>query len=160
MSVQLVPKTAVSVTEMARLLGLSRSRLYQLLDEGVLPAPIYDLMTRRPYFDEDMQARCHEVRRRNCGINGRPVLFYTPRRTALAPTRPARKMIKKTAPTHHADLLNGLRSLGLMTVTTEEVGAAVQQLFPRGIGDEDAGEVIRAVFLCLKRHDPGDNARR
>ena len=160
MSVQIAAKSVVSVTGMARSLGFSRSRLYQLIEEGVLPAPIYDITTRRPFFDEEMQVVCLEVRRRNCGINGRPVLFYTPRRPTFVPTRAKRKTTKTTEPTKHADLLEALRSLGLSEVKPAQVDAVVTELFPRGTHGRDHGEVIRAVFLHVKRQDSSDSVGR
>ena len=33
---------------------------------------------RRPFYHEELQAVCLDVRRRNCGIDGKPVLFYCP----------------------------------------------------------------------------------
>jgi ACT domain-containing protein len=44
MSVRIESKSAVSVCEMARLVGLSRSRFYELVEAGVFPSPIYDLV--------------------------------------------------------------------------------------------------------------------
>jgi hypothetical protein len=67
MSVPIRTKEIVSVAEMARMCGLSRTRFYQLVGEGVFPSPVYDLRTRRPFFTEQMQAVCLEVRQRNAG---------------------------------------------------------------------------------------------
>ena len=68
-------KSVVSVAEMARMVGLSRGRFYQLVGTA-FPWPVYDIKTRRPYYDAEGQSRCLDVRKRNCGIDGRPVLFY------------------------------------------------------------------------------------
>jgi hypothetical protein len=40
------------------------------------------------------------------------------------------------------------------------VAAAVKQVFPRGTSGLAEAEVIKAVFLHLKRQDPGDSAGR
>src|ERR1700709_23369 len=69
-------KEAVSVAEMARIVGLSRARVFQLIWCGAFPFPVYDVETRRPFYDEESQKVCLEVRRRNCGCNGKPILFY------------------------------------------------------------------------------------
>ena len=61
-------KAAVTVTEMARMVGLSRARFYQLVNEGVFPPPVYSVRTRRPIYVEDLQKVCLEVRHRNCGV--------------------------------------------------------------------------------------------
>ena len=64
-------KTVVSVAEMARMVGLSRQRLYQLMG-CTFPWPLYHVGTKRPFYTEELQQVCLEVRRRNCGIDGRP----------------------------------------------------------------------------------------
>jgi site-specific recombinase XerD len=56
-------KAAVTVAEMARMLGMSRSRFYQLIGKA-FPQPSRD-EGGRPFFDEEGQKVCLEVRRRN-----------------------------------------------------------------------------------------------
>jgi hypothetical protein len=136
-------KAVVSVSEMARMVGLSRQRFHQLVQAGVFPQP--HRQDGRPFYDEAAQQQCLEVRRRNCGVNGQVVLFYA-RRQPL-PTRPKKV---SPAPSPHADLLDGLRALGLVAATATDVGEAVKTLFPQGTTGIDQGEVIKAVFLQLK----------
>jgi hypothetical protein len=151
-------KAAVSVAEMARMVGLSRARFYQLAGT-TFPWPRYDVATRRPFFDEELQAACLEVRRRNCGIDGKPVLFYA-RRPLAAPV-PGRKPKKAAASDdRHADLLDGLKSLGLVAVTVAQVAEAVKELYPNGVPTDADGEVLRAVFLYLRRQNSRDNVRK
>jgi hypothetical protein len=47
-------KAAVIVSEMARMVGLSRARFYQLRKAGVFPLPVYDVATRRPVYTEEL----------------------------------------------------------------------------------------------------------
>ncbi|GAB5517605.1 hypothetical protein [Rhodopirellula baltica] len=68
-------KAVVSVAEMARMVGLSRQRFYQVMGT-TFPSPLYDTRTRRPFYPEDLQKVCLNVRRSNCGADGRPVMFY------------------------------------------------------------------------------------
>lgn len=163
MSVQIQTKTVVTVAEMARMVGLSRARFYQLVAAGTFPQPLYDVTTRRPHYVEEQQQVCLEVRRRNCGVDGKPVLFYArrigagaPRASASTPTpTPAPKPRSTTPP---ADpLVDSIRSLGLMKVTPAEVRAAVKEIYPAGVNGIDQGEVVRAVFLRLKRQNPADS---
>lgn len=135
-------KEAVSVAEMSRMVGLSRARFYQLIGSA-FPYPVYDVETRRPFYGEEAQRLCLEVRRRNCGIDGRPVLFYA----RHAPTRPTPR--KPRAQKLNVELIDGLKSLGLV-VTSAQVEAAIKTLFPRGIEHVDQGEVIRSIFIHLK----------
>lgn len=150
-----VQKAAVSVSEMARIVGLSRARFYQLLGEGVFPPPIYDLSTRRPFYDEEAQRTCLEVRGRNVGINGKVVIFYASRHPLTnQPKRPLKPKVKPKSNNQFADLIDSLACLG-MTATNQQVEAAVAECFPAGIQKLDSGEVIRAVFLHLKRQESG-----
>jgi len=149
-----VEKQAVSVAEMARMVGLSRQRFYQLVASGTFPSPVYDVATRRPFYPADLQAICMDVRRRNCGIDGKPILFYA-RRSIIAPTAPRRAgrppaKVSRAAVDDHADLIDGVRALGLTTATTAQVSAAVRELYPSGVNGIDQGEVLRAVFLQIR----------
>ncbi|MEX1028112.1 MAG: AlpA family phage regulatory protein [Candidatus Paceibacterota bacterium] len=152
MTVQLPSKSAVSVSEMARMVGLSRARFYQLMGEGIFPPPVYSVANRRPFFDEEAQKSCLEVKRRNCGINGEPVLFYTSRHPL--PHQPTKRLTKpKPKPkrsNEFADLIDSLACLGL-SVSDQQVDAAVRECFPSGLQNLESGEVVRAVFLHLKR---------
>src|ERR1022692_3404454 len=93
-------KIGVSVSEMARMVGLSRQRFHQLMQAGVFPQPQRN--DGRPFYDEPTQEICLAVRRRNCGVNGQVVLFYA--RRQATPIKP-----KKVTPTPspHADLVDG-----------------------------------------------------
>jgi hypothetical protein len=160
MSVQMMSKTVVSVAEMARMVGLSRARFYQLVNDGIFPSPLYSVHTRRPFFNEEMQQVCMDVRKRNCGVNGKPILFYASRHPLGSQPRPVKK--NKAEPkqkNEYADLLDGLRSLGL-DVTAAKVEPVVKELFPAGIQNLDCGEIIRGVFLRLKRQNSTDNHGR
>lgn len=153
-------KTVVSVAEMARMVGLSRARFYQLVNDGIFPSPLYSVHTRRPFFNEEMQAVCVDVRKRNCGVNGKAILFYSARHPLGQQPRPLK--MPKAEPkqkNEYAALLDGLRSLGL-EVTAAQVEPVVQEMFPGGIQTLDCGEVIRAVFLRLKRQNSADKVGR
>jgi hypothetical protein len=145
-------KAIVTVSEMARMCGLSRARFYQLQKVGIFPPPLFDVSTRRPFYDEEMQKVCLEVRRRNCGINGKPILFYA-KRVPLTPPGPKPRKASTTAPKaeQHPELIESLQALGLSGVTASQVGAAVKEVFPQGTAGVEQAEVVRAVFLHLRR---------
>ena len=149
-------KSVVSVAEMAKLVGLSRQRFYQLLGT-TFPFPLYWIATRRPFYTEAMQQICLEVRWRNCGINGKPVLFYCgyPPRQQKPKAKPKPSQKKR----QYVTLIDGLAALGL-PVKEERAAAAVKHLFPNGVDGKDEGEVLRDVFLYLKRQDSGDKVGR
>jgi hypothetical protein len=139
---------------MARMVGLSRSRFYQLMGTA-FPLPLHDPITHRPFYHEELQEVCQHVRRKNCGIDGKPILFYA---KGSAP------IVRKPAPARKPDeqngLIEGLKALGLNPVTSQVVNAALKELFPKGTSSMDQGEVLRAVFVHLKRQNSADNVGR
>ena len=142
----------VSVSEMARQCGLSRSRFYQLVGTA-FPFPVYEIASHRPGYTEELQQVCLDVRRHNCGIDGKAVMFYA--RQTGTPVKKPRKLVQ-SKDTKHADLLDGLRALGL-TTTAPQVGAVMKELYPSGVSGIDEGEVLRNVFLHIKRQNSTDN---
>ena len=138
-------KAAVSVSEMANLCRLSRSRFHALVRDGVFPKPVQKVPGKRPYYTADLSRQCLEIRQTGIGLNGEIVLFNRPGKT-----RPSRKPVTKAPSPEHADLVEALRSLGL-AATPEPVGKAVQTLFPGGTEGVAEGEVIRQVFLYLRK---------
>ena len=125
------------------------------------PSPVR--FTTWPVADPSTTSSCRgsasNVRRRNCGIDGKPVLFYA-RRPLAAPV-PKRKPRKATAASddRHADLVDGLKGLGLVAVTAAQVAEAVKDLYPNGVPEAANGEVLRAVFLHCRRQNSRDNVR-
>jgi hypothetical protein len=149
-------KAAVTVAQMARMCSLSRSRFYQLIGSA-FPEPSRD-DRGRPFYDAEQQAICLEVRRRNYGIDGRPILFYAPRH--CSPVAKRKPKPKTNSTSRYPEIVDGVRALGLTTVTAAEVEAVVKRLFPSGTDGVDPGEVIRSVFLSIKRRDRPDNVTR
>ena len=156
MSGDIVTKAAVSVTEMAKMVGLSRARFYQLVKKGTFPPADQDPATSRPCFLEEKQRQILEARRRNCGVDGKPILFYCRRndvgqkRSAPRPTiGRVKEVVKK-----YTDLIDGLVALNV-NATVAQVEPLLKELFPSGTEGVDPGEVIRAEFLRIQRQNPG-----
>ena len=146
-------KSAVTVSEMARMVGLSRARFYQLIGTA-FPYPVYNVSTRRPFFDEELQTICLEVRRRNCGIDGKPILFYS-RRLDLPLPKKQISTGRSTSPktTKHRSLIVGLAGLGLSGVTDQQVEAALVKLYPTGTNSVDEPTLLRTLFVDLMRQN-------
>src|SRR4051812_28730001 len=106
MADNIVTKAAVSVTEMARMVGLSRARFYQLVRRGTFPPADKDPVTARPCYFEEKQAQILEVRRRNCGVDGVPILFYSRRRDIGQVKAPPRPTKPKGTTGQYADLID------------------------------------------------------
>ncbi len=150
-----VEKQAVSVAEMARMVGLSRARFYQLIG-NTFPHPQYDLTTRRPFYPVELQEICLDVRRRNQGIDGKPVLFHRRAKDAMSPSPKASKRKAMPDDSRYKGLVAGLKSLGLASVTAAEVEAALEE--QHGLDNKDQGSLLKAVFLHLKRRDTSSPA--
>ena len=149
-------KAAVTVAEMARMVGLSRARFYQLMGTA-FPNPSRDEETGRPFYNEEQQRVCLEVRRRNCGVDAKPILFYSRRGGEQSPTKKRKTTNKPKPNAKHAAIVDAIKALGLAAVTGDQVGAAITSLFPNGIQEVDPPEVIRSVFVHIQRQDSSDN---
>ena len=155
-----VPKEIVTVTEHCRDLKLSRSRYYQLVKQGVFLPPSHDPTTKKIFVPKEVQAKNLEARRRNCGVNGKPILFYAKPVRALPPTK-TRRLAGAPQPAvdeRITDIAESIRALGIQ-VTTAQVVEAVKMVYPTGV-QEVTGEVIRRIFLHLKgqnRRNTGDS---
>lgn len=150
-------KTAVSVTEMATMMGLSRARLYQLIRKGKLPTPDIEEGSKRPFFNEEKQRQCLEVRRRNCGIDGKPIMFYAKRRDSGVGRKKGEKV--KPAASPHAELIDYLGGMEI-TATAAQVDAVVKECFPTGTTGVPQDEVFKKVFLRFHGHNSAGNDRR
>ncbi len=159
-------KDAVTVAEMARNLGLSRARFYELMRDGVFPEPSRNPETKRPFFDRQQQELCLLIRKTNRGANGRTVLFYG-RKLTTTPARerpPNRK--RKPQPKPRGNDVNvdalrrGLSQLGLTEVDHSAIRAALAEEYPDGPGDVDESVVLLSVFRHLKRRNSPDNHAR
>ena len=93
----------VSVSQMAKRVGLSRSRFYDLVKVGIFPSPVYCLCTRRPMFLTEQQAECLRVRSTNIGVNGQSSSSTRPvsrtNRRAVPDGLPLPCRVRQTAPT-------------------------------------------------------------
>jgi hypothetical protein len=153
MSVEI--KSAVTVSEMARMCGLSRARFYQLIGTA-FPYPLYSLSTRRPFFDEELQKICLEVRRRNCGIDGKPILFYSRRLDLPSPkikSSNGRSASSKKPVAKHKSLIAGLTGLGLAGITDQQIADALGRLYPNSTEGVDEATLLRTLFVSLMRRD-------
>ena len=153
----------LSITQMAKFLNLSRSRFYQLMSEGVFLPPKYSKETKRPFYTAEMGRRNIEAKKNNVGINGKVVLFYTSRNS---PTPYVHKKISSrnksnniSTEDNHQDLKEGLCALGLNGVSDAQIESALSSCFPNGTETVDEGQVLRAVFLSIKRRNSEHNLR-
>ena len=154
MSVEVVTKSAVSVTEMARMVGLSRARFYQLVKRGTFPAADQESLSNRPCYMEEKQRQILDARRRNCGVDGKPILFYSRRIDVGQKRSTPRSTVGKVKEVvnKYSGLIDGLAALNV-TTTVVQLEPMIKDLFPNGIDGVNPGEVIRTVFLRIQRQN-------
>lgn len=148
-------RSIVNVSQMARMVGLSRQRFWQLACEGVFLLPVYDIKTKRPLYVSEMQETNLRVRQTNFGLNNRPIMFYAKRTTPVrsGTAEPSRKgSVCPKSTQRHESIIEGLKQLGMPTVTSAQVDAAIKALYPNGQTGDD-GDVLRTIFVHLMRRD-------
>ena len=138
-------KEIVSMTEISKMLKLSRARFYQLLQSGFFPKPKYDDRSKRPYYDLTLQEKCLECRQSGIGVDGSFMLFYSPRKTETV----SHLAKKKTDPVIK-ELAETLETMGL-DITVNQVQQGLIELYPEGVGDQDQGVVVRELFRHFKQ---------
>ena len=157
---------AASITDVAKMVGLSRARFYQLMRDGVFPAPVYDIKTHRPYYTDEQQRVCLEVRKQNLGVNGQAILFYARRKAPFAKRVKSspRSGKKSKQPSRWNNIVEGLKSLGLEGVKSAQVETIIRSNFPSGTDDIDEGELLRTCYRKLRaqkmRRNTADNVGR
>jgi len=140
-----ITKQIVSMTEISRMLQLSRARFYQLLEQGFFPKPKYDDRSKRPYYDLALQQKCLECRQSGIGSDNSYMLFYSPRKKETVS-----HLRKKKVDPVITELVETLESMGLDT-TVEQVQQGLKEIYPDGIGDQqDQGLVVRELYRHLK----------
>ena len=151
----IVTKSVVSVTEMARMVGLSRARFYQLVKRGTFPVSDLDPLSKRPCYCEEKQRLILEARRRNCGVDGVPLLFYARRKDSgqlKVATRPSKPKVNRS---QYAELLGLLQQVKI-TMTAAQVETVVNELYPKGIDGIDPATVIAEIIGRSRRQNPAD----
>jgi len=85
-----------------------------------------------------------KARETGVGVNGEYVIFYE-RREVVAKNEPAKAALDVES------LVDGLKTLGLNALTTDQVEAAVRASFPSGTEGQEESNILRTVFRFLKR---------
>ena len=139
-----ITKQIVSMTEIAKMVQLSRARFYQLLEQGFFPKPLYDDRSKRPYYDLELQNKILESRQSGIGVDNSFMLFYSPRKKENVTN-----MKKKQVDPMVKELSETLIEMGLDT-TAKQVEQGLSEVYPEGIGDQEQGIVVRDLFRHLK----------
>lgn len=141
---------AISVSQMAELCDISRSRWYELVDAKVFPAPVVLLPIKRPVYDRTLIEKCLQIKESGIGLSGSPVVFNRKLKkvwsTKQKATPPAKRL---TSDPLIEPIFDAVKALGL-TTTMQAVTDAVAAIYPTGIADQGQGDVIRKTFLYLQ----------
>ncbi len=131
----------VTVQELCEILGVSKSRLYSLIRDGILPEPKRNPSNNRPVFDAELTETCRQVFKTHIGVNGQP---YTPNRKRGTGKATALKRSR------HESLIDSLSALGL-NATAKQIDEAMKSLPDAGKGMEEE-QLVKQVFLLLHRN--------
>ncbi len=148
-----IRKSVVSVTDMAKMVGLSRQRFAQLVKAGTFPSPDRDPTSKRPFYDATKQQQCLMVRQSNTGIDGRPILFYARRIDAGL-----KKAVPKK-PNADDSLREALDMLGVH-VSQHQIDAAIKVVFNEGVEKIDFDRIVKGLFLHFRSKNPTDTQGR
>ena len=130
-----------SVTEMARKIGLSRARFYQLQKMGVFPKPVYCSHSNRPFYTSYLQEKCLTIRKTGIGFNGQPIVFNCLRKRC-APSSDCSQEER------YNEIADALKQMGL-NVGPKKVKKAIEAIYP----DKLAGKVVDGpIIRDLFRH--------
>lgn len=148
-------RVVLTISDMARVVGLSRSRFYALMQQGVFPMPLYLIATKRPFFDERLRDECLNVRRTGLGVNDQPILFY-PRRAGPPTTRSSKSTLRGKKKTPNINprvlrLIELLKGLGVENPSPDSVTAALSECFPNGSDEKADHELVGAVYRHLRQ---------
>lgn len=154
----------VSINQLCSLMGISRSRYYQILNEKLILPPIYSPDSKRPYYTKEMVLRNLQVKRDNTGINGKICLFYNTKKPTMTATPKAKSKTPKSnisgSANQHQELIEGLEALGLGNVKSSQIEAAIKKSYPDGADNISEGELLRSVYCIIKAQNSTDNVNR
>jgi hypothetical protein len=165
-------KEIVTIAEMARNIGLSRARFYELMKKGIFPEPSRNPQTKRPFYDRPQQEQCLLICRTNCGANGQAVLFYSRQPMSMPPPKrpPGSKRKRLSDSSDEAagqsrsalmdGLRHGLQQLGLAEITPATIRTALADEYPDGHDQVDRSVLLLSIFRRLKRQNSQDNVAR
>lgn len=149
----------VSLSQLAEdMLRISRARLYELIERGAMPQPIYDTRSRRPIFDSELQRQAMAVRQTGVGIDGSAVIWYRrgqspPTDPALTPARSRRQTSANRPDARYSELIGSLQALGVANANQASVSTSVAECFPNGIEGQQEADVLRVIFRHLRRQE-------
>ena len=154
-----IPKI-VSINQLCSMMGISRSRYYQILAEGLIHPPVYT-DSKRPYFTRELAIKNLEVKKNNIGVNGSICIFYNSNISiSSAKNNTNKKEQKKKTTNKNTDLIEGLSCLGLDDIKSSQVEEVLKKCFPNGTENIEDGEILRQVFCLIKEQNSTDSVNR
>jgi hypothetical protein len=150
-STETVVRAAVSATQMAKMLGLSRASFYAHVKRGTFFAPEYQAGSPRPIYTAELQLKNLDIKATQLGANGLYVIFNDrkPRNeSSRAETTTGRR---NTNGNIFTDLRQRLEGLGLSGLTDSQVEVAHASCFPHGTAGVSENDVLRVIYRHLRR---------
>jgi predicted DNA-binding transcriptional regulator AlpA len=131
----------ITLLELCEVLAVSKSTLYKMLRDGLLPPPMRNPSNGRPVFSSEIVEVCRDVIKRRVGVNGQPFTRNRKPKTSNADSSPRDR---------HGSLILALSGLGL-NVTAKQVDEVVKSLPNAGKTMEES-HLVKQVFLRLRQN--------
>lgn len=132
-------KEVYSVTELAAILRLSRTRLYQLQSEGVFPLPVYCPYTKRPFYTVELLKQCLKIRQTGRGFNGRAIIFYQHRKKNIVQQR---QNEDEKLEQFYVDVMRFLKKQLGENLSKSETKKIISALFPNGVTEYEVNDKV------------------
>jgi predicted DNA-binding transcriptional regulator AlpA len=149
-------RAAVSVSQMAKMVGLSRASFYEHVRRGTFFPPEYQIGhgRRRPIYTAEIQIKNLDIKATQVGCNGEFVIFYDRKPRDESQRSSAASRHRRETGSVHGDLRRRLEGLGLSNLTDAQVDAAHSACFAQGTVGVSESDVLRVIYRHLRRSDP------
>jgi len=131
-----------SIGDVCEILGLSKSRFYALLRDGIFPEPMRNPSNNRPVFNSEQTEMCRHVLRTHIGVNGKP---WTPNRKKKTAARTSAKT--KNA---HEGRIVALAGFGI-TTSAGDIDKVLESLPDGGKGMDEAALILKLSTILRNK---------
>ncbi len=126
------------------IVGLSRSRFYELLNCGIFEPPMTNKYNGRKYYTKEQQIQCYKIRTTGKAANGSIYLFYSPRSENTSEQKQSIKDMNNEDPSIN-ELQSLLKTMAI-SASINEICSALKNTYPKGYNKSDLGPIARNLY--------------
>lgn len=132
----------MTVTELSSLIGLSRTRMYQLVRQGRFPGPELGEYSTRPFYSADGVRAILRIKADGIAMDGKPITFNRVLNTRRKSNQRPPEQVKI------GPLLEYIEGLGL-AMTASKLERTLATLYPEGWEAYPQEEVVQKTYQVL-----------